>query len=113
MSSKFPHYLKTHRKRLGLSQADVAHLLGAQGGAKVCRYERFARTPSLEAAIAYEVIFRRPCKELFSGLYQRIEHEIAMRAKALDQKKEQCKKPKTARQRKVLAAIITPHQSSL
>ena len=82
-SPQLPNYLKANRKRLALSQDEVAFLLGAQTGTKVCRYERFVREPSLETALAYEAIFKTSASELFGGLYQKVEREVAERAKML------------------------------
>jgi transcriptional regulator with XRE-family HTH domain len=81
-SAHLSNYLRANRKRLGLSQAEVAFLLGAETGETVCRHERFAREPSLETALAYEAIYQRPTRELFAGLYQSVEQEVAARAKA-------------------------------
>ena len=86
-SPQLPNYLKANRKRLALSQDEVAFLLGAHGGAKVCRYERFVREPSLETALAYEAIFKRSVSELFGGLYQKVERKVADRAKVLAERK--------------------------
>jgi hypothetical protein len=66
-----------------LSQAEVSFLLGAHGGAKTSRYEGFTRVPSLETALAFEAIFQRPVSELFAGLYEQIEQDVAARAKTL------------------------------
>jgi transcriptional regulator with XRE-family HTH domain len=77
------NYLRTHRKRLGLSQKELAALLGAQSGAKICRYERVVREPTFKAAIAFELVFQRPLRELFKGLYREIASEITPRAKKL------------------------------
>jgi transcriptional regulator with XRE-family HTH domain len=85
-STQFPNYLLANRKRLSLSQAEVAFLLRVKDGTKMCRYERFQRTPSLETALAFEVIFGRPVSELFGGLYQEAEAEVAQRAKAIVEK---------------------------
>lgn len=85
-SFQLPNYLRANRKRLALSQDEVAFLLGTRSGAKVCRYERFVREPNLETALACEVIFQRPVRELFGGLYQRIEKGVAERAKVLTYK---------------------------
>jgi transcriptional regulator with XRE-family HTH domain len=82
-SPQLPNHLRANRKRLALSQNEVAFLLGTQNGAKVCRYERFVREPSLGTALAYEAIFKRTVSELFPGLYQKVEREVAARAKAL------------------------------
>lgn len=83
MPAQLPNYLRTHRKRLGLSQEEVAFLLGTRHGDKVCRYERFIRQASLEAALACEVIFQKSVRDLFFGLYQKIERNVAARAKVL------------------------------
>jgi transcriptional regulator with XRE-family HTH domain len=82
-STQLSNYLISNRKRLGLSQDEVAFLLGAQSGSKVSRYERFAREPSLATALAFEAIFQRPVSELFAGFYQNIDREVAARTKAL------------------------------
>jgi transcriptional regulator with XRE-family HTH domain len=86
-SSLLPNHLRANRKRLSLSQEEVAFLLGTQSGAKVCRYERFVREPNLETILAYEAIFQKPARELFAGLYQKIEQDVAARAKVLALKK--------------------------
>ncbi len=82
-SSQLPNYLRANRKRLALSQDEVAFLLGTQIGTQVSRYENFVRVPSLETALACEAIFQRPARELFGGLYQEVEQEVATRAKTL------------------------------
>src|SRR2546428_13274423 len=82
-SHRLPNYLKTHRKRAGLSQDEVAFLLGCRSGAKVSRYERLARRPRLETAFAYEAVFGVPARELFAGAYEKVEEEIRKRALGL------------------------------
>jgi transcriptional regulator with XRE-family HTH domain len=89
-----PNYLLSNRKRLTLSQEEVAFLLGTGNGQQVCRHERFAREPSLETAFAYEAIYKRNASELFAGLYQKVEQEVAARAKILA---EQTKRNKSER----------------
>jgi|SRR6266576_4678451 len=77
MSHKLENYLRTYRKQSGLSQDEVAFLLGCQTGTKVSRYERFARKPSLETLFAYEVVFGAPaqafCRCLSKGRKENIE----------------------------------------
>lgn len=80
-SPQLQNHLLANRKRLALSQDDLAFLLGVKSGDTICRYERFARNPSLETALAFEVIFKRSVSELFPGLYQKIECEVAERSK--------------------------------
>jgi transcriptional regulator with XRE-family HTH domain len=84
------NYLRTHRKKLALSQEEVAFLLGGTGehkGSKVSRDESFLREPSLRAALAYEAIYGKSVRELFAGLYEEIEKEVVKRAKILSYRK--------------------------
>src|SRR5580692_3638349 len=105
-SSQLPNYLRTHRKRLGLSQDEVAYLLGAESGAKASRYERFSREPGFRSALACEAVFQRPIRELFAGLYEQIQREVALRAKELIVKTATVKSGKnTARKRETLKRI--------
>jgi transcriptional regulator with XRE-family HTH domain len=105
-SPQLPNHLQGNRKRLALSQGEVAFLLGRQSGAKVCRDERFVREPSLETALAYEVIFKRSVSELFPGLYQRAEREVANRAKTLVAKTDRRKSNRQAsRKHEALVAL--------
>lgn len=80
---KLPNYLRTYRRRASLSQEEVAYLIGACGGPKVCRYERASRRPSLETALAYEALFGIPARDLFAGVYEKVEGETRRRAKQL------------------------------
>jgi len=106
--AQFPNYLRSNRKRLALSQEEVAFLLGTQSGAKICRYERFAREPSLQTALAFEAIFQRPTSELFGGLYQKVQQEVAARAKTLTNKVDREKPNRwTAHRRQILADIAS------
>jgi transcriptional regulator with XRE-family HTH domain len=86
MSYKLENYLRTYRKRSGLSQDEMAFLLGCQNGTKVSRYERFARKPNLETLFAYEVVFGASARELFAGVYQKVEKRILNRTQLLTRK---------------------------
>jgi hypothetical protein len=44
------------------------------------------REPSLETALAFETIFQKPVSELFGGLYQKVQAEVAIRTKTLTHK---------------------------
>lgn len=86
MPHALENYLRTYRRRSGLSQDDLAFLLGTRSGSKVSRYEHYARQPSLETAIAYEVIFQTPLRELFAGVYEKVEQRVIGRARLLAKK---------------------------
>ena len=107
MSHKLQNYLRTYRKRSGLSQDEVAFLLGCQG-TKVSRYERFVRKPSLETLFAYEVVFGAPARELFAGAYQKVEKRISNRAQLLTRKLNRATPDRMAtRKLQILKAITS------
>jgi hypothetical protein len=114
-SPQLTNYLRTHRNRLALWQEETAFLLGFKGedkGTKVCRDEKFTREPSLRSALAYEAIYGRPVRELFAGLYQEVEQEVAERAKLLTYRKVGNQNPKRnqALTSLVSKAITNPSQ---
>lgn len=83
VQKKLTNYLRTCRKRGHLSQDEVAFLLGGKSGSKVSRYERFTREPSLQTAMAFEVIYGVLVRELFAGVFQRVESRTVKRARLL------------------------------
>jgi transcriptional regulator with XRE-family HTH domain len=105
-SPQLPNHLRANRKRLALSQDEVAFLLGTENGTKVCRYEQFVRMPSLQTALACEAMFKRSVSELFPGPYQKAEQQVAARARTLVERIGRAKcNQRVARKREVLAGI--------
>lgn len=84
MVSKLPNYLRLHRKRLGLSQQEVAFLLGWRDGSQPSRYEHFSSIPSLHTVMALAVIFQVSVNELFSGEYQKVQNAVCRQAQRLE-----------------------------
>lgn len=108
MAKKLSNYLRANRKRLGLSQEEVAFLLGSESGTQVCRYEQLVRDPSLATALAYEAVFQKSVRELFPGLWRKISGEVELRAKTLARQTDRHPQTRqTARKRKAITAIIT------
>jgi transcriptional regulator with XRE-family HTH domain len=81
--TKLDNYLRTYRKSRGFSQREVAFLLSCHNEAKVSRYERSKRIPSLETVFAYEVILGIPARELFAGIQERAERNALHRVRLL------------------------------
>jgi len=104
-SLQLPHHLRANRKRLALSQEDVAFLLGSDDGGQVSKYEHFARIPALETALAYEVITKRSLAELFGGMYQDAEQKVADRARILLERTGHLSGGRAARKRETLADL--------
>jgi transcriptional regulator with XRE-family HTH domain len=108
MSAKLQNYLRTYRKRTGLSQDEVAFLLGSQSGTKVSRYERFARQPNLETVLAYELVFSTSAQKLIAGAFQRVERNTLNRAQLLARKLSRATPDRRAtRKLEILRAITS------
>lgn len=110
---RIPNDLLRQRKRLALSQDEVAFLMGTHGGAGISRYEQSAQMPSLETALALEIILQRPAKELFPGIHAKAQQRAAARARTLIYKTGQLgPSRRLLRKRRALANIISPEFSN-
>lgn len=85
MARSLPNYLRTFRRRVHLSQADVARLLGGSSRTTVVRHETGARVPSLETALAYAAIYNVDVRDLFAGHYEDRIADVVAQAEVLRQ----------------------------
>jgi len=88
MSYKVKSYLRTFRRRSGLTQAEVAFLLGVHSGAKVSRYERLSRRPSFQTALGLQAVFGIPAETLLPAMSAQVERKIVARAYLLSRRLE-------------------------
>src|SRR5437879_13516333 len=85
---KLENYLRTYRKRSGLTQREVAFLVGCRNGAQVSRYEKRRRLPPLRTALGCEAAFGVPVSELFAGLREAAGQAVGERMLAQKSKLE-------------------------
>src|SRR5437773_11106309 len=85
---KLENYLRTYRKRSGLTQREVAFLVGCRNGAQVSRYAKRRRLPPLRTALACEAAFGVPVSVLFAGLREAAGRAVGERMLALKSKLE-------------------------
>jgi transcriptional regulator with XRE-family HTH domain len=83
MKKKLDCYLRSYRRRWGLTQDELARLLGCKTGAVISRLERDGRQPNLDTAYALEVIFGTAPIELFPGLHARVTKNVIARMRDL------------------------------
>lgn len=76
-------YLRMYRRRTGLSQDDVAYLLGVVKGSTISRHESAKRIPLLETTLAYQVILGVSVSDLYEGELRRVEKGVRLRARGL------------------------------
>lgn len=69
-------YLRTHRRNWGLTQKELAALIGAASSVQISRYENGKRVPKLEVALACQVIFGIPPSTMFPDAYALSEEEV-------------------------------------
>jgi len=73
-----------HRHKSGLSQREIAIILGMVGEIAVSRHERSIAIPALLVAVGYEIIFNVPVAELFPGVYETVQLGIEERLLQLE-----------------------------
>jgi DNA-binding XRE family transcriptional regulator len=78
------NYLRTYRRRSGLSQREVGILVGYQERGQTSRHEQFKTLPPLAVAIAYEVLFRAPVSTLFLGTRDTVQATIEKRLAVME-----------------------------
>ncbi len=87
---KLNNYLRVCRKRAGLTQREVAFLLGLKARGAISELEKRHRVPLLRTAVTLEAIFGVPVSDLFPGMRLAVdadvEHRIEEFAKLLKAK---------------------------
>ena len=76
MTNPLVNYLRAQRKRVGLSQRELAFLLGYASEDAISKHELFQSVPPLIMAFGYQAIFRVPISDLFAGLREAVESAI-------------------------------------
>jgi len=101
------NYLRMYRRRTGLSEREVAYLLGCHCSSKESRYEHGVRCPNLKTVFAYETVYGAPPENLFSGIYHEVKKATVRRARALMAKVSREKEcPSKAHKLKALEFVI-------
>jgi transcriptional regulator with XRE-family HTH domain len=69
-------YLRTHRLVWGLTQPELASLLGFKSASYMSRIEHSKRAPRVEVALACQVIFGIPPSAMFPHAYTLVEDRV-------------------------------------
>jgi DNA-binding XRE family transcriptional regulator len=81
---------RSSRRRSGLTQDEVAFLVGLRTASQVSRHESGEREPDLRLALGYKLIFNATVHELLPHIYFEVAQQIGNRArKLLDQRSEE------------------------
>jgi hypothetical protein len=67
--ARFTNHLRFHRKRSGLSQNELARLIGYSNGVAVSRHERLSDDLPFDAVLRYQAVFRVEISVLFPSAH--------------------------------------------
>jgi DNA-binding XRE family transcriptional regulator len=80
MVQRFQTYLRPSRRHWGLTQGELAFLIGYKTGKSISRIEALKQTPTLNAALSCAVIFNTTPLKLFPGALYDAEQVVLDRA---------------------------------
>jgi len=81
--ARIPNRLKRFRKERGLTQKQVASILGLKSSSIISRWEKGVLLPKTLNVLKLAVLYRTMVDALFSGLRQVVRDEIGKREKAI------------------------------
>jgi DNA-binding XRE family transcriptional regulator len=73
------NYLRAHRRKAGLTQSDLARIIGYGNDVVISRHEGLDGIPPLLIALTYQIVFRVHVSEMFVGLTQTVEIDVEAR----------------------------------
>ena len=111
MEGRLSNYIRTHRKRAGLSQRELARIIDYATKVSVFRHERVLALPPLLAALGYEVLFSVPISELFAGMREAVEQTVEERLSELEE--DLRRTPRTEKARRQTLDWIAARRASL
>ena len=97
-------YLRARRREWGLSQDDLADLVGTNGSV-ISDYEREIHPISARLLIAAELIFGISGADLFPALYRQVEEDVCASAAGLYASLEGKDDPQSQKKRKLISQI--------
>ncbi|MEI9931363.1 MAG: helix-turn-helix transcriptional regulator [Rhizomicrobium sp.] len=105
MSPLLPNYLRTLRMHWGLTQPELAALLGITDSA-LSKFETQALAPTKNLILGVEVIFGRDARKAFPALYAQTERLIMRRAATLAARLEENTDDVSKKKLKLLSEMI-------
>jgi transcriptional regulator with XRE-family HTH domain len=77
-------YLRFLRRKSGLSQRDLARILGSVTANQISRHERSISPPSLLTVFGYQVVFQKSASDIFPGLFHAVEIGVEERLREFE-----------------------------
>ena len=100
------NYLRSYRLRWGLSQGELANLLGCKTAGVISRIEKKLRAPTLRIVIGCFVLFGTPAAEVFPDISGTVETDVMEQVWALYEKVQGDPSRKTKAKIELLESVI-------
>lgn len=78
-SLRYPNRIKQLRREKGLTQRELARLMGYQSISSLSHMEAGRKLPSLRTAMKLEAAFQRPIRDIYPRLFEAIYRPVARR----------------------------------
>jgi len=106
MRKKSYAFVRSHRRKWGFTQVELACLLGLSSRSAVSRIERAERIPTTATIIACGIIFGLATSDLFPSLQDDIEQSVILTVTALHEELAGRTDKVSARKRALLAEVL-------
>ena len=74
------NYVRTFRQRYALTEEELARLIGLNSGTSISHIEQGDRPPTLQSALALQVVLAPAPSEMFPGLFMAIRKKVGKEA---------------------------------
>jgi transcriptional regulator with XRE-family HTH domain len=98
--------LRRERRKWGLTQEDMAHLLSICSASEISRVENGWKKLGVPHVVAASLLFNRPINDLFPTIHRQVRDELLSRAFALLRQVEHDKRPEAHRKRQLLQEFL-------
>ena len=105
MRRKSYAFVRSHRRKWGLTQVELARLVGLSSRSAVSRIERAERVPTTATIIACGIIFGIAACDLFPSLQEEIEETVQLAVAALQEELADQPDKVSIRKRALLAQV--------
>ncbi len=99
-------YLRTHRRKWGLSQREVASLLPKGDRNRVSDVERGKASPNAVEIVAYRLMFGASAQKAFPHFHAKVEDAVMQRAYRLHKRMEGRTAPLAQRKRELTEHML-------
>lgn len=106
------NYVRTCRQRHALTAQELSKLVGQSSETAISKIENGDRVPTLEVALALQVVFGLPPKALFPEFYEYVEDRVMRRARDLYEAIEGATDNRSAAKRELLEAMAGREEDS-